>query len=53
LVPQQEVLRHQLAVPAEARAEQSGNKEQVVEHRPVRMLPTRDQVLAHFLHPHS
>ena len=44
LVPQQEVLRHQLTVTAETRAKQNGNKEQIREHRPVRMLLTRAQV---------
>ena len=52
LMPQQEVLGHQIALTAEARAEQNGEKEQVVEHRPVRMLPTRSKRPDRLLHPH-
>ena len=51
-VPQQEVFGHQLAVTAETRVEKSGEEEQMVEHRPGRMLPIRSKRRTRFLHPH-
>jgi hypothetical protein len=50
LVLQQEVLSHQLGVPAKARTEQTDEEDDVVEHHPVRMLPTHSKAPAYFMH---